>query len=39
MDSITFPPKKTFGNLDVAFVEERRVALNEYIQNVYEIFE
>ncbi|XP_004531384.1 sorting nexin-29 [Ceratitis capitata] len=37
VSSVEFPPKKHFGNMNLAFVEERRQQLQIYLLNVVEI--
>ena len=37
MDKITFPPKKTFGNLELSFVEKRRGLLDEWLMRILAI--
>ena len=37
MERIKFPPKRTFGNLDPAFVAQRQQLLSEYLQAILQI--
>lgn len=37
ISSVTFPPKKRFGNLQPQFVDERRQQLQIYLQNLVEM--
>jgi hypothetical protein len=37
MEAVKFPPKRTFGNLDPAFVAQRQQMLSEYLQLVLKL--